>query len=230
MFIGGDPDFEKRQYRLQQCLKEYYGEFSRNRLYPAFRDLVDVTTALESLLERKEKMDGAFPQNLSGIDLQHNQLLFDSLTPSDPEFQRVIDLVEWALPLFRKAIEEAIGIYSFVEEHLSINEVGIMPVYKQEGYWTVPDALSRKLYLSRYEVSLFASSTERYRQLKTTVLEVRDTTAIHVAPESLKCEVLGKYRDLPNPAMYICDTDLEFPYGSTILPIAKRKLMARLQA
>jgi hypothetical protein len=28
--------------------------------------------------------------------------------------------------------------------------------------------------------------------------------------------------------MYMCETDIDFPYESTILPIAKRKLMAQL--
>ena len=228
MFIGGSNDFETRQYRVLQCLKEYYTEFAHNRLYPAFKDLVDVTSSLEGLVERKEGMEGSFPQHLTGIDLEHNQLIYESSTSADAEFSRAMDLITWSLPLLKKAIDEAINIYHFVDDHIFLEEVGIMPVYKQEGYWAVPDTKARRLYLLRYEVSLFTSSSERYRQLKTKVLETIELPHVGKAPETLKLEVMQKYHDLPNPAMYMCETDLDFPYESTILPIAKRKLMAQL--
>ncbi len=228
MFIGGGRDFETRQYHVLNCLKEYYAEFSHNRLYPAFKDLVDVTTTLEGLVEKKEGMEGSFPQHLTGVDVERQQLIYDSATESDPEFQRAMDLIVWSLPHLKKAIGEAINIYHFVDEHIVIEEVGIMPVYKKEGYWIVPDAKGRRLYLLRYEVSLFSSSNEKYRQLKTKVLETFEFETIHKAPETLKLEVIEKYHDLPNPAMYMCETDIDFPYEATILPIAKRKLITQL--
>jgi hypothetical protein len=228
MFIGGSSDFEIRQYHVLQCLKEYYTEFAHNRLYPAFKELVDVTTSLEGLVEKKEGMEGSFPQHLSGVDLEHQHLIYESSPSSDLEFSRAMDLIVWSLPLLKKAIDEAISIYHFVDEHIVIEEIGIMPVYKQEGYWAVPDTKARRLYLLRYEVSLFTASTERYRQLKTKVLETIELSHVSKAPETLKLEVIEKYHDLPNPAMYMCETDLDFPYESTILPIAKRKLMTQL--
>jgi hypothetical protein len=228
MFIGGGVDFEKKQYQILHCLKEYYNEFSHSRLYPAFKELVDVMTTLEGLVEKKEDLEESFPQHLTGLDIEHQQLIYDSLTPGDPEFERIMQLIAWSLPLLKKAVDEGIGIYHFVDEHIAIEEVGIMPVYKQEGYWVVPDIRVHRLHLLRYEVSLFSSSTERYRQLKTKTLETIEFDTLHKTPESLKLEVIEKYHDLPNPAMYMCETDLDFPYEPTILPIAKRKFMAQL--
>ncbi len=228
LFIGGGHDVETRQYQVLNCLKSYYAEFSHNRLYPAFKDLIDVTSTLEGLVGKKENLEGNFPQQLVGVDIEHQQLVFDSVSGRDPGFERAMDLIVWSLPHLRKAVEEAINIYHFVDEHIMIEEVGIMPVYKEEGYWTVPDARAHQLYLLRYEVSLFTSSAERYRQLKTTVLETMEMTALHKPPETFKLDVIEKYQDLPNPAMYMCATDLDFPYESTILPIAKRKLMSQL--
>ena len=228
MFVGSGRDFETNQYHVLHCLQGYYDEFSHNRLYPAFKELVDVTVALGGLVERKEGLEESFPQHLTGLDLSSNQLVYESLSPGDPDFQRVIDLIVWALPLLKKAVDEGKDIFHFVEEHIMIEEVGLMPVYKHEGYWAVPDTRKQVLYLLRYEVSLFSSSHERYRQLKTKVLETMGIPPIHKTPEALKLEVIGRYHDLPNPAMYMCETDLDFPYESTILPIAKRKLMAEV--
>jgi hypothetical protein len=41
---------------------------------------------------------------------------------------------------------------------------------------------------------------------------------------------MKKYHDLPNPATYRCEVDIDFPYQDTVLPVAKRKLMAHLVA
>ena len=228
LFISGGRDIETRQYQVLNCLKEYYTEFSHNRLYPAFKELIDVTSTLEGVVGKKENLEGTFPQHFIGVDIEHQQLIFERPSEHDPEFQRAIDLIVWSLPHLKKAIEEAINIYHFVDDHIVIEEVGIMPVYKEEGYWTVPDTRTQRLFLLRYEVSLFSSSAERYRQLKTTVLETIRMTSLRKTPEAFKLDVIERYHDLPNPAMYMCETDLDFPYESTILPIAKRKLMSQL--
>ncbi|MEK9135766.1 MAG: hypothetical protein AAB393_01480 [Bacteroidota bacterium] len=229
-FIGGAQDIETKQYRVLHCLKGYYDEFSHNRLYPGFKDLIDVTSTVETLVQQKEGMEGSFPQQLTGVDIEHQKLIYDSAVPDTAGFERAVELMLWALPHLKKALNEAISIYHFVDEHIVIEEVGILPVYRYEGYWTVPDTKSRRLYLLRYEVSLFSSASERYRQLKTTVLESMELSDIHKSPETLKLEVIEKYHDLPNPAMYVCETDLDFPYEATLLPIAKRKLMTQLNA
>ena len=33
---------------------------------------------------------------------------------------------------------------------------------------------------------------------------------------------------MPNPATFLMDTELDFPFDTTILPVAKRKLMRHL--
>ena len=119
-------------------------------------------------------------------------------------------------------------IYNFVEEHISIEEVGIMPMYREEGYWFVPDAKRSRLNLFRYEVSLFTAVDERFRTLKTRLLESLEEDSIKRPPEDIKLELVHRYRELPNPATYMCESDLDFPYDQTMLPVAKRKLMKHL--
>jgi hypothetical protein len=75
---------------------------------------------------------------------------------------------------------------------------------------------------------LFTETNERYRTLKTRLLESIEQRLVKLAPESIKRQLMEKYHDLPNPATFWCDTDLEFPYSETILPIAKRKLLAQV--
>jgi hypothetical protein len=128
----------------------------------------------------------------------------------------------------KRAIEEGMHIYNFVDEHISIEEVGIMPAYREEGYWLVPDTRAAHLNLLRYQVSLFSSTSERYRALKTVVVDSLAEGAIKLSPESVKLLLMKRYQDLPNPATYRCEVDMDFPYLETILPVGKRKLMAQL--
>ena len=226
--VSGPDDFERRQYLVLQGLKEYSAEFSRNRLYPCLSELTDLFKTLTVLHEKRDELTERFPKNLKGVDLKNMNLVYDQEKPESPNIAELIRLILWALPLVRDVMEEGMEIYNFVDDHISIAEVGLTPIYRDEGYWFVPDARTQVLHLFRYEVSLFTSAEERYRTLKTRVLASVERDNPQNTPESVKWMLIRKYQDLPNPATYACETDLDFPYGETILPVAKRKLMAHL--
>jgi len=226
-FLSGSSDFEARQYAILQGLKEYYQSFSNNKLYPSLSELVDLHSTLQGLAQKRDDIQSHLPQQLTDIDLKNKQLVFEPLGMST-EDARVIELIVWAMPLIKKAMEEGMNIYNFVDEHITIEGIGILPMYREEGYWFVPDARAHQLHLLRYEVSLYTSAEERYRTLKTRLLESLERQAIAASPESIKLMLIEKYRDLPNPATFMCETELDFPYGETILPVAKRKFMVHL--
>jgi hypothetical protein len=230
MFLSGPPDGELRQFRILKELKAIRGNFAHSRLYPHLASLIRLAEDLEDLLEKKDGLERNFPRRLTGVDMEKQELLYDSSAEGSPDFGQALALVTWALPLIRQVIEEGIEIYNFVDEHIAIEEVGILPAYRMEGYWFVPDLHAAKLHVFRYEVSLFASPREKFRGLKSVLLESLEEGTVKRPRESVKLALLRKYPDMPNSATYECAVDLEFPYAETILPVAKRKLMARLVA
>jgi hypothetical protein len=125
-------------------------------------------------------------------------------------------------------LEEGTGLYDFVENHINIEEVGIVPSYREEGYWFVPDPKGSVVHLLRYEISLFSDSKEKFRSLKTTEVDAIEEGAVRLPPETLKLDLIRKYRDLPNPATYVSEIDIDFPFAETLLPVAKRKFMAHI--
>ncbi len=225
-FFNGNRDVEIKQYEVLQGLKAYTDEFHRNRLYPALSELIELYTTLQDFLQKKN--DFKLPQNLKDVDLEHQHLVFESPNQTHDDIERAVDLIAWAIPQLANRIDEGREVYNFVEEHVAIEEVGIMPMYKEEGYWFVPDHTISVLHLLRYRVSLFSSTSERFRTLQTQVLESITQSFITQTRESLKLDLIERYQDLPNPATYACETDLEFPFAATILPVAKRKLMSHL--
>lgn len=227
-FLSGSKDFETRQYHVLEGLKQHYGEFSHNKLYPSLAELIYLHTALVNIMNNMSDLGGQMPHELQDVDLEEGKLVYKQSSMSDDDLMRAADLISWALPEIKQTIEEGISIFNFVEEHLHIEQVGIMPMYRDEGYWFVPEHRTALLHLLRYELSLFSSANERFRTLKTTSIGEIEQREVSQSPESIKLRLIEQFHDLPNPATYICETDLDFPYTETILPVAKRKLMAQM--
>ena len=228
--VQGLGDLERKQYEVLGALKERREHFSHNRLYPWFAELIQLLEDLRGLLGNRDDMARQIPQRLKDVDLDHLNLVYEPAGSETLEFARMMELVRWALPLVETAVEEGRGIFDFVDQHIAIDEVGIIPSYREEGYWFVPDMRSAVLYLLRYQMSIFTASNERFRSLKTVVIDSLREGAVRRSAEFLKLEILKKYPELPNPATFLCEVDIDFPFAETLLPVAKRKLMARLAA
>jgi len=226
--LAGPSDTELNQYRILQALKERRDQFSRNRLFPCLAELIHFAGDLEDLQSRREEMSRKFPGRLRDVDMENMHLVHEASDGEAPELTRIMELVAWVLPRVRQVLEEGTGLYDFVENHIDIQEVGVVPSYREEGYWFVSDPGGGIVHLLRYELSLFSHSKEKFRSLKTTEVDAVKEGAVRRPPESLKLDLIRKYRDLPNPATYLSEIDIDFPFAETILPVAKRKFMAHL--
>lgn len=227
-FLAAGPDHESNQYRILQGLKCATSEFVHNRLYPALSELADLLQSLKALVQQSSSLEQHLPRQLTGIDLEEQTLSYQPHPLAGSDFSRVLDLIRWAIPRVESALEEGMRIYDFVEENLAIEEVGIIPMYKDEGYYFVPENQEEILHLLRYETSLYTSGTERFRGLKTSLVDSVPRAGIARSPESIKLALIEQNRDLPNPATFLCETSLDFPFRETILPVAKRKLLSRV--
>lgn len=230
MFIHAAQDFEASQYRILAELKQIQSNFSHNRIYPDLAQLIELHTSLTTITQSSEGLREALPKKIQDIDVGNKKIVYDYLEANHDSFAMIEELINWALPKIQRSIDEGKTMYEFVEDNMSLGVVGILPTYLEEGYCFVPDNKKLKVYLVRYEVSIFAASNEKFRSLKTTVIETLDQKNMRKSLQDLKLEVIQRHRELPNPAMYNVETDLDFPFDETILPIAKRKLMQQLSS
>ena len=226
--LGSTEDLEARGYQLQAALHRCVGEFRHNRLYPTLADTINVLAAIDHILEAKSTLDLGLPQRLVEVDVTHKRLVFESTTTPAANLASTVAFIEFFRPLLIKVIDEGKELYHFVDKNTQFETVGISPIYQEEGYLFVSEGTSTNLRLYKYENSIFTSATERYRSLKMTPL---GSIAVSRKPQptaNLKLSLLEYYRDMPNPATYSSSTDLDFPFEHTILPFAKRKLIAEL--
>lgn len=229
-FLSAGSDFELAKYRVLAALKSYSDDFNHNRLYPGLRELIELQTSLQNLVHEQSKFLNRLPQDLKKMDLLNHELEYEAMDLSCRPVDHVIGLIRWALDPITQTIDEGTRIYDFVEDNLSIKEVGILPIYHDEGYWFVPDNRSSLLHIIHFQIALYESGNESFRSLKTWTIRSLEQSIVQRSAESIKLELIEEYHELPNPATYVCHTDLDFPFAETILPVANRKLMRRLAA
>lgn len=228
-FISPDSDFEFSQYKILSGIKEYRAELNKKKIYPSLAEIIKIGSQLEEILNQKENIQTAFPKEIKELDLKNKKIIFETMERLRPDVEYLFDLIEWALPHIKEVVEEAIVLYEFVEENLFLEEVGILPLYKNEGYFMIYNSSDSNFQIHRFESSLFESDQEKYRAIRTKLIKVLEK-ALNITPESVKLELIKEFEDLPNPATFVCETELDFPFTETIFPVAKRKLMAKVAA
>jgi hypothetical protein len=225
LFTQVESDFEARQYRILAGLQSYESCFRNNRIYPYLSDLLRLYQTLKEIGNKLEDLRKKFPKKIKNIDLVNKTIEHEVVFLDGSDLGLVEKLIEWSLPHIKKVIHEGATIHEYVEEKISVEHVGIVPNYRDEGYFFLPDRGSSKLKLFQFEVSIFKSAEDQYRSLKTRHLKSLQIGEARMSPNSIKLQLIREQKDLPNPATYHFDTDLDFSFKETIFPVAKRKLM-----
>ncbi len=229
MFISPDLDLEINQYKILNGLKEYGNLFNRKKIYPALDELINLHISLEQLMRQKNQMTGSFPKQIQEYDIKNKAIKYEILEKIKPNIEMFFNMVNWALPKIKDIIDEGIILYEFVEREYKIEEIGILPLYKEEGYFLLPDVKESVLQVFRFESSIFNSHKEKMRSLKTSFVKSIELDKGYRAPELVKLDLIRQYKDMPNPATFLCSSELDFPFQETMFPVAKRKLMAHLK-
>ena len=228
LFTKVRDDFEKRQYVILAELKKISAEFQYYNVYPQLSFLVDLHRTLTDVIDHITDLRDRFPKRISKIDWVNQTIEHDVVFVDGTDLQRVEDLIKWAVPHIKKVIQEGAAIHEYVSEELTVEHVGIVPNYREEGYFFLPDNKRKTLNLFRFEVSIFQSAEDKYRSLKTRLLKTLSKTNAEISPNSVKLELIKEQQELPNPATFSFHTDLDFSFSRTILPVAKRKLMRKI--
>lgn len=228
LFTRVRSDFEKRQYRVLAALKKVSEDYRRNRIYPHLSHLVELYGTLKEVRDRLADLRSEFPKRIKKIDFVNREIEHEVVFVDGSDISAVEDLIAWALPHIKARIEEGKTIYEYVNDEIRLCEVGIVPSYREEGYFFVPDNEEARLVLFRYEVSLFRSAEDRFRALKTRFLKAVRQDLVLRSPNAIKLDLIEERKELPNPATYEFQTDLRFPFRETIFPVVKRKLLKQL--
>jgi hypothetical protein len=223
-FAEGFIDFELKKYTLLAYLQEINRYFNENRLYPQLADVVFHYNNIVAFRENKKYLQEHFPKKLTGLQIEKLQVLYEQMIADDGMMTELEEIIHYSEAELKTTISNGAEIYEFVEGNLSIAPVGIVPLDVQEGYFFLSTGDARQTRVYQYRMSIFEKHDERYRSMKTAYLDERRRSLFQTY-EHLKYELIRERSELPNPAVYCIETDLQFPIEETLLPIAKRSLV-----
>ena len=111
---------------------------------------------------------------------------------------------------------------------MKLDVVGVLPIYKDEGYLFLElDNKSTKDIFRFHKKPFFnATLTE---ELEVNYLYSVEKSRFHTY-ESLKHQLIRKFKELPNPATFCVSANLYLPVKSSYLPLSQELLRQFLRA
>ena len=222
----GTLDFEYKKYLLLDFVQHTDKAFQQTKLYPALSQLMRHYSSLKTLKERQSNTSESFPKRLLGFDPATLKLQIEE-HQNNPILDEVMEIVDYALPVFSDKIHDGQTIYNFIESQITMESVGIEPLNMDEGYLFLHASASDDVLIYRYGLSIIENSNERYRSLRTEVLG-REKKTLGKSYEQIKLGLIKRFKEIPNPSTWLVSSDLNLPLVETFLPVTKRLMMQKL--
>jgi hypothetical protein len=174
--------------------------------------------------ENKKYLQEHFPRKLTGIQIEKLQVLYEQMIQDDELMQELEEIINYSAGEMKSTLSNGAEIYELVEEKMMITPVGIVPIDIQEGYFFLSSGNSKATRVYSYRLSIFEKHDERYRSIKTVYIDLMQRS-ISNTYENIKYDLIKSFKNIPNPAVYSIETELDFPVDETLLPVAKRSLV-----
>lgn len=223
-FAEGYIDFELKKYTLLAYLQEVNKYFNQSKLYPQLSDVIFHYNNLVGFRENKKFLQEQFPKKFTGIQIEKLQLLYEQMIEDDELMNELEEIIHYSAGKMKSTIDNGVEIYEIVENKITISPIGLIPLDPQEGYFFLNTTGQKETLVYHYRLSIFEKHDEKYRSMKTAYVNSWDKNFVNTF-ESIKSELIRYRTQLPNPAVYSVEVELDFPVEETLLPIAKRSLV-----
>ncbi len=223
-FMEGFIDFELQKYRLLAYLKDVKNGFDQTRLYPHLAEIVAHYNNLLSFQQNKRFLQDKFPKRMDTLNLQKMEFVYKRMLQDDEVMQELEHITSYAIEEIHNTITEGAQLYEYVEKQMLIEPVGIMPLYKNEGYVFVRFGSYSEVKIYNYSITLLEHKDARYKGIRMEYMDSR-TKNLANTYEQIKLDIIPSYIMLPNPAVYMVEYPMLVPLNETLLPVAKRLLV-----
>ncbi len=221
-------DFEYKKYLVLGYLQNIKAHFKEQKLYPDFAELIAHYKNLILLKNNTTTLENNFKKTLSGIDYANLKLQYQSII-NDESLNELKQIINFSEPLFEQELEKGKSIFDFAEQHIVTNHIGILPLYKKEGYFMLLPYQSKSVSVYSYAFSKINLLQQEVYGLTSNYFSTH-TLSISNQVDKVKSELIEANPELPNPAVYLFKAKAELPNEETFLPIAKRLLYKNLAA
>ncbi len=222
-------DWEANQYTLLSKVKLWTDQIRRNKLFPALHESIQLSKSFEEILRENLESKWWFDSEIRARRLNERITVYEKAQQIGFQLDKLLEFVEWALYLNRPVLEEGEILRSFLEDNLSTRKITNRKNYLGKGYFTLPDNKKEMLNIYYYEVNWDWHKNEIIHNMETELIRSVPFESIKVTVEELVIDFVNNHQQLYDPVTFIFETDLDFPYEETMLPIAEEKLLEEIK-
>ncbi|MDH5380987.1 MAG: hypothetical protein OEW75_09045 [Cyclobacteriaceae bacterium] len=212
-------DFEYNQYRLLAYIQMVKNAYLKSEVYPILNDVKFHFDDMYSVLDRSNTLNNNWKGQLRGIDNENRKLLYDSSFQLSKELEEVIRTLEFSVPKLDSVIQEGKDIENFVIDNCLVEPVGLLPLYKKEGYLFLQNHKPAEIYIYRFSGRVLNSDNFGKAHVRLSFLH-KTSRMIGESLTSVKRNIIKKFKELPNPATFVMSTKMVFPIELTLIPLA----------
>jgi len=226
--INPDQDSEITTYKILGTLKDYLSEIRKYKIYPVLSELVGLAVRLENLKNSITKPEDS---NDDLFILDEEISILGEQQPSENYSEDPDDssaFIYWVISQINPILDEGIAVYDFVDQNMELKLINGDPHNMQEGYLIIPDNKTSVFNIYKFNCLFFKSENYLERSIKTEFIKSipgNDSNKIRVQYRTEMNYIINN--SLP---VYICETELDFPYEETIYQIARKKLLSTLSS
>ena len=224
---SGLLDFEYKKYLTLAYMQGVKQKFEEKKLYPFMSDLVFHYNNLVTTKQNKQLLFENFPKELSRADFEQLKLDYKRIVEDDQLMSTLGEIVNFAIPRFKERMDEGVLLYEDIAHCITIEPIGITPLYKDEGYLLLFINNTKTIYVHQYKITVFNQANEAYRAIRTELVEEVQWSLVNTF-EHVKRQLISRNQDLPNPAAYLALSKSHYPLQETLLPITKRLLVQHI--
>jgi hypothetical protein len=210
-FCTNPIDQEYKKYILLDYIKNVKGFFEEQKLYPPLSEIVYHIKNLETWNKKREFYKG----QLKGLDFEKMTLIYD--TPEESkEMLEINRIVDYSIKEMNNVFKYGKNIWNDIEQSLIWNIIGIVPLYKEEGYILLK--LDKTINIYQYNTKRLIDSEENFIAINFDYIGQEKFTLKSFI--GIK-ENLIKKGNLPNPLTISVECVNNYPIDESILPIIK---------
>ena len=221
-------DLEYKKYIMMSYLQYVESRFSVKMVYPVLDELLEHFKNLKKIEKEKQLFDNSFPKRISKIDLKRRKFDYTKLIPDQEWVLYLDEILDFALDSFSRHIKIGNEIVEQIISKIQLDPVGIIPLYKKEGYLLISFSRNKTICIYKFRVSPIQGLDEE-QQIKFKLVG-KESVALTTTYKQIKNKILQSNKDYPNPATYGMYCEEKLPINAALLPIAKRLLKHQLAA
>lgn len=218
-------DWEINYYNFLQTINNWKVELSKNKLYPVYDYSIQLMNKLYEILDENMESKDWLDREVRGNFLNDQLVVMGKAHQISFQLEKLINFVKWGIDVNKEFFYEANVIRQFIYDNIEIVPISDISKYRGKGYVLVPNNKLRIYNIYLYELSISWDVDDPTEYLEMELLRSIPFDFVEQSPQKLMGEFVKNNPLIYDPMIYICITDLDFPFKESLMPVVENKLL-----